>query len=124
MNCAGLGIALPLSFSLPFLLFHFALESGVMTPDDKICYCFHVSLRKLVNFARREQPQKPSQMSECLNAGTGCGWCIPILKKIHSTVCANPAPSGDDVPPGLPNTAAEYEAARKNYLKSEEKHQF
>jgi NAD(P)H-nitrite reductase large subunit len=22
-------------------------------------------------------------MSQCLDAGTGCGWCIPILKRIH-----------------------------------------
>jgi len=51
-------------------------------PDDNICYCFRVSLRKLVNFARRERPQRASQMSLCLDAGTGCGWCIPYLVKI------------------------------------------
>src|ERR1043166_3814994 len=49
--------------------------------DDKICCCYHVSLRKLVNFARRERLQRASQMSQCLGAGTGCGWCIPILKR-------------------------------------------
>lgn len=53
-----------------------------MKPDDKVCYCYTVSLRKLVNYARRERPARASQMSECLNAGTGCGWCIPFLKKI------------------------------------------
>ena len=53
-----------------------------MKPDDKICYCFDVSLRKLVSFARRTKPQRPSQISECLGAGTGCGWCIPFLTKI------------------------------------------
>ena len=53
-----------------------------MKPDDNICYCYHVSLRKLVNYARRVQPVRPSQMSECLGAGTGCGWCIPYLIKI------------------------------------------
>ena len=44
-----------------------------MGPDDKICYCYGVSFRKLFNFAMRSQPVKPSQMSECLGAGTGCG---------------------------------------------------
>ncbi|MHC4954205.1 MAG: (2Fe-2S)-binding protein [Planctomycetota bacterium] len=49
-----------------------------------VCYCYRVSLRKLVNFARRERPRRASQMSQCLDAGTGCGWCIPILKRIHA----------------------------------------
>ena len=53
-----------------------------MNLDDEICYCFHVSMRKLVNFARRERPAQASRMTECLGAGTGCGWCIPFLKKI------------------------------------------
>lgn len=53
-----------------------------MSPDDKICYCYHVSLRKLQSFARRTAPKHASQMSECLGAGTGCGWCIPFLEKI------------------------------------------
>ena len=48
-----------------------------------ICYCFLVSQRKLVNYARRERPSRASQMSECLDAGTGCGWCIPFLKRIQ-----------------------------------------
>ena len=53
-----------------------------MQPDDKICYCYDVSLRKLLNFARRERPERPSAMSNCLDAGTGCGWCIPYLIRI------------------------------------------
>lgn len=53
-----------------------------MGPDDRVCYCYRVSLRKLVNFARRERPRFASQMSECLDAGTGCGWCIPFLTRI------------------------------------------
>ena len=50
--------------------------------DDEICYCYHVSMRKLLNFAKRERPRRPSQMTKCLGAGTGCGWCIPFLVKI------------------------------------------
>jgi NAD(P)H-nitrite reductase large subunit len=53
-----------------------------MIPDQKICYCFHISRRKLVNFVRRQHPRVPSQLSECGGAGTGCGWCIPFLKQI------------------------------------------
>lgn len=53
-----------------------------MNLDDKVCYCYGVSMRKLVNFARRTRPQRPSQMTECLGAGTGCGWCIPFLVRI------------------------------------------
>ncbi len=63
-------------------------------------------------------------MSECLNAGTGCGWCIPILKMIHQRA-ASDAPTPDDLDmPGLPITPQEYEAARKVYLKSDEKNTF
>jgi bacterioferritin-associated ferredoxin len=49
--------------------------------DDKICYCFHVSKRKILNYIRIYQPSRASQISECGGAGTGCGWCIPFLKK-------------------------------------------
>ncbi len=53
-----------------------------MDLDAKICYCFHVSRRKLVNFVRQTMPKVPSQLSQCGGAGTGCGWCIPFLKQI------------------------------------------
>lgn len=89
-----------------------------MQLDDQICYCYHVSLRKLVNFARREQPSRPSQMSQCLGAGTGCGWCIPILQRIHRD-CQAAAEFGEGRSvEGLPETADEYAAARKTYLSS------
>jgi NAD(P)H-nitrite reductase large subunit len=52
-------------------------------PDDLVCYCYRVSLRKLVNFARRERPRYASEMGRCLDAGTGCGWCIPFLTRIR-----------------------------------------
>ena len=53
-----------------------------MDLDAKICYCFHVSRRKLVNFVRLRRPKVASQLSECGGAGTGCGWCVPFLKLI------------------------------------------
>jgi len=60
-----------------------------MKPDDTVCHCHHVSLGKLWYFARRVHPSRTSQMSECLGAGTGCGWCIPMLKRIHEQVVAS-----------------------------------
>jgi bacterioferritin-associated ferredoxin len=55
-----------------------------MDLDAKVCYCFHVSRRKLINFVRLSRPKVASQLSECGGAGTGCGWCIPFLKQIHA----------------------------------------
>ncbi len=53
-----------------------------MNLDAKVCYCFHVTRRKLLNFLRIEQPRVVSQLSQCGGAGTGCGWCIPFLKQL------------------------------------------
>ena len=53
-----------------------------MKPDDPVCLCFHVSRRKVENFIRIEKPRKPSQLSECYGAGTGCGWCRPYLERL------------------------------------------
>jgi len=57
-----------------------------MNLDDKICYCFHVSRRKLMNYTRIHEPKVASQLSECGGAGTGCGWCIPFLHQIFGEV--------------------------------------
>ncbi len=95
-----------------------------MRPDDKVCYCFHVSLRKLLHFARRERICRASQMSLCLNAGTGCGWCIPVLKKIHALVESGHEFRDDAPVAGLPATPEEDEAARREYLKSEKRNEF
>jgi bacterioferritin-associated ferredoxin len=53
-----------------------------MDPDQKLCLCFHVSLRKVQKFIRLEKPKVASQLSQCYGAGTGCGWCRPFLKKL------------------------------------------
>jgi bacterioferritin-associated ferredoxin len=57
-----------------------------MNLDDEICHCNHVSLRKLINFARRTRPSDPALMSECLGAGTGCGRCARKLRLIAEMV--------------------------------------
>ena len=51
-----------------------------MELDENVCLCFHVTRRKLENYLRVEKPSRPSQLSQCGGAGTGCGWCVPILE--------------------------------------------
>ena len=53
-----------------------------MRDDEELCLCFHVTRRKVVQFIRVEKPTRPSQLSECYGAGTGCGWCRPFLKRL------------------------------------------
>ncbi len=83
-------------------------------PDDTICFCFHVPLRKIENFCRIDKPQAASQISECLSAGTGCGWCVPMLRKIHGRLCGEyrPAWRRDDAD-DLDYHSAERDAADK-----------
>jgi bacterioferritin-associated ferredoxin len=60
-----------------------------MNPDDEVCLCFHVSLRKVRNFLQRENPPVASLISECLGAGTGCQWCVPFLRHLHAQHAKN-----------------------------------
>jgi NAD(P)H-nitrite reductase large subunit len=60
--------------------------------DDTVCFCFHVPLRKIESFCTREKPKAASQISLCLSAGTGCGWCIPMLTKVHDRLCGQYKP--------------------------------
>lgn len=53
-----------------------------MNPEDPVCLCFHVTRRKVINFIRVEKPRRPSQLSQCFGAGTGCGWCRPYLERL------------------------------------------
>ncbi len=55
----------------------------LMDPDDHVCLCHRVSLRKLTNYMNRERPEVASRLSECLGAGTGCRWCVPFLERLH-----------------------------------------
>lgn len=54
-----------------------------MRPDDDVCLCFRVSLRKVRTFLKVEEPRVPSQLADCQGAGTGCGWCRPHLERLH-----------------------------------------
>ena len=74
-----------------------------MDDDAKVCYCFRVTRRKLLSFIRVERPRVASQLSLCNGAGTGCGWCVPFLKKLFV---------GEAV-----NLDEEYAAGRQEYLR-------
>ncbi len=64
-----------------------------MDLDAPICLCFNVSRRKILRFIKVEKPRRASQLSECFGAGTGCGWCRPILERLnqqHSALAEAP----------------------------------
>jgi len=83
-----------------------------MDLDAKVCYCFHVTRRKLLNFLRVEKPRVPSQLSQCGGAGTGCGWCIPFLKQLHEQAVAGGVTELETL------SAEEYERRRAAYVRS------
>jgi NAD(P)H-nitrite reductase large subunit len=80
--------------------------------DAKVCYCFHVTRRKLVAFIRRHRPKVPSQLSECGGAGTGCGWCIPFLRQLHRQATAGGETELERLTP------KEYEGRRAAYVRA------
>lgn len=84
---------------------------NAMEPEDTLCYCFHVSKRKIQNYIRLHRPRRPSQISDCGGAGTGCGWCIPFLKR-----CFDQAQHAGPVPVEEELSAAEYARRRQQYL--------
>jgi len=96
-----------------------------LNPDDTVCFCFHVTFRKVETYCKIEKPQFPSQISECLSAGTGCGWCVPMLQKVHQRCCGQQAPwwrQTANVPAVEPARVDEdldaeaYKAGRAKYL--------
>lgn len=70
-----------------------------MQLDDTICYCFHVSKRKIVNYLRVHRPRRASQLSQCGGAGTGCGWCVAYLKQYFADYEAHGSVAEDAVTP-------------------------
>lgn len=95
-------------------------------PDDTVCFCFHVTRRKIETFCRVEKPRAASQISDCLSAGTGCGWCVPMLRHLHKNLCGQHLPwwrqSPDETPPTDPGRADDsldpdaYKAGRRKYI--------
>ena len=98
--------------------------NDIVGPDDQICYCYHVPYRKLWSFACRERLVRASQLSECLGAGTGCGWCIPILKQIFERAqseAGQPEPSSDGGSGDVTGmTAEQYAERRQQYIRTQQ----
>ena len=82
-----------------------------MQLDDELCLCFHVTKRKVLNHLRVHRPRVASQLSDCGGAGTGCGWCVPFLKKLHRQATA-----GEDREVDV--AAADYAQARAAYIRA------
>lgn len=82
-----------------------------MELDDELCLCFHVSKRKVLNFLRVRRPRVASQLSECGGAGTGCGWCVPFLKKLHWQAT-------DVASAGTEPSLGDYARARAAYIRA------
>lgn len=94
-----------------------------MNPDDPVCLCFHVTRRKVINYIRVEKPKRPSQLSECFGAGTGCGWCRDYLARLLISELGQPADTQNaaGMPPAEPISAepsfVEYSRQRANYVR-------
>lgn len=82
-----------------------------MDPDDNVCLCFRVSLRKIRTYLAREDPPVASLISECLGAGTGCRWCVPFLEHLHAQHKAGKTPD-------LKISPQRYAAARLTYRRT------
>jgi NAD(P)H-nitrite reductase large subunit len=80
--------------------------------DDELCLCFHVSKRKVINWVRVTKPRRPSQLSECYGAGTGCGWCRPFLERIYRELQLG------EIPQVPEPTSDEYRRSRSKYVRA------
>src|SRR5690349_2121721 len=83
---------------------------STMDHDARVCLCFRVTRRKLLNFIRIEQPRVASQLSQCGGAGTGCGWCVPFLRQLFAQAEGNC--ELDDI------SAEEYARRRAEHIKA------
>lgn len=83
-----------------------------MQLEDTICYCFHVTKRKIVNHLRVHQPRRASQLSQCGGAGTGCGWCVSALKRYFAEFEEQGTVSDDEMTP------EQYAQQRASYIRA------
>ena len=85
-----------------------------MELDDTLCYCFHVSKRKVINHLKVQRPRRASQLSDCGGAGTGCGWCVPYLKRYFAQWQATGS-AGSDLET---ETVEDYSQGRAAYIEA------
>ena len=83
-----------------------------MELNDTLCYCFHISKRKIVNYLRVHKPRRASQLADCGGAGSGCGWCIPYLKRCFEQGVAAGDTTADQI------SAEEYALQRAAYIRA------
>ena len=94
-----------------------------MKLDEPVCLCFHVSRRKIVNFIRIEKPKRPSQLSQCFGAGTGCGWCRDYLERLldheikKSSASASRFSTPENDPDFLEISIERYAQGRSRYVR-------
>ncbi|MCA9128338.1 MAG: (2Fe-2S)-binding protein [Planctomycetales bacterium] len=67
-----------------------------MHVDDELCLCFHVTWRKVINYARIHRVKVPSQLADCQSAGTGCGWCRAAMRRLVDRMQES-APNAEDI---------------------------
>lgn len=87
-------------------------ESSAVKLDDTLCYCFHVTRRKVLNFIRVQRPRRASQVSACGGAGTGCGWCVPYIKRCFEQMQSSDPAAADDISP------ADYARLRAEFIRA------
>jgi bacterioferritin-associated ferredoxin len=93
-----------------------------MKADDELCFCFHVSWRKVIRFIERNRVSKPSQVSECHGAGTGCGWCRRQITRLLDDV-KDRSPGDQDLDAWLSERTPSQQShadGRQRYLKERE----
>jgi bacterioferritin-associated ferredoxin len=88
-----------------------------MHPDDELCLCFHVTWRKVINFARIHRIRRASQLSGCQGAGTGCGWCRRQLERIATRIAEDPPD-----PSELDNWLQRHSPARDAYARGRQQY--
>lgn len=91
-----------------------------MSPEDELCLCFHVSWRKIINYARVHRTRIPSQLSDCQGAGTGCGWCRRSMERIVQRMQQS-VPDAQDIERWLAEefpASAAYRSQRAEYIKA------
>ncbi len=92
-----------------------------MNPDDDVCLCFHVSLRKIRAYMEREDPPVASLISECLGAGTGCQWCVPFLKHLHAQRQRGETPDLKASPEDYASRRKAYHASGEREIREDER---
>lgn len=90
-----------------------------MQADDEVCLCFHVRFRKLAQHMHLKRVQRASQLADCQSAGTGCGWCRPMLEQLFKTWQQNPpkdfAALDGWIAQHFPGSTADYATQRATY---------